>query len=226
MQSSKHELFWPTQATFFAKQRMPGSTSKSSLPVLVYHWLVENNLSKSAKKLKKQFELTEDELKAELTVTLEDLSSSLQEPSRKKRKVKDQAKDSISENVIVAKADEQPVDQVKQDEDNTTSNQADNSKTESPKTNSNANGKTKEKNVPFKRVREEEVEFLDERLKDNTYTGKGGESYGLRAHQDLIVTRGKGFRAEKTKKKRGSYRGGKIDTLGSHSIKFNDSDAE
>jgi hypothetical protein len=34
--------------------------------------------------------------------------------------------------------------------------------------------------------------------------------YGKRAHQDLIVTRGAGFRKEKNKKKRGSYRGGEI----------------
>lgn len=42
---------------------------------------------------------------------------------------------------------------------------------------------------------------------------------------DLIVTRGKGFRAEKTKKKRGSYRGGQID-FQSNSIKFGASDSE
>lgn len=34
--------------------------------------------------------------------------------------------------------------------------------------------------------------------------------YGAKAHQDLIVTRGDGFRKEKNKKKRGSYRGGEI----------------
>jgi hypothetical protein len=34
--------------------------------------------------------------------------------------------------------------------------------------------------------------------------------YGQRAHNDLIVTRGAGFRKEKNKKKRGSYRGGEI----------------
>lgn len=34
--------------------------------------------------------------------------------------------------------------------------------------------------------------------------------YGARAHADLIVTRGAGFRKEKNKKKRGSYRGGEI----------------
>jgi hypothetical protein len=34
--------------------------------------------------------------------------------------------------------------------------------------------------------------------------------YGQRAHHDLIVTKGAGFRKEKNKKKRGSYRGGEI----------------
>ena len=51
--------------------------------------------------------------------------------------------------------------------------------------------------------------------------GKRGAdgSYGMKAHQDLIKVRGKDFRAEKTKKKRATYRGGRID-MGSHSIKF------
>ena len=45
-------------------------------------------------------------------------------------------------------------------------------------------------------------------------------SWGSRASQDLIVTKGKSFRHEKTKKKRGSYKGGPIDTGGVYSIKF------
>lgn len=49
-------------------------------------------------------------------------------------------------------------------------------------------------------------------------------SWGEKANQDLIVTRGKGFRHEKTKKKRGSYRGGTIDSTGVHSVLFDDSD--
>ena len=49
--------------------------------------------------------------------------------------------------------------------------------------------------------------------------------FGYKAHLDLIVTRGKGFRTEKTKKKRGSYRGGQID-FSSNSIKFGGSESE
>ena len=48
-------------------------------------------------------------------------------------------------------------------------------------------------------------------------------SWGEKASHDLRNTRGKSFRHEKTKKKRGSYRGGMIDTNAVHSIKF-DSD--
>lgn len=79
----------------------------------------------------------------------------------------------------------------------------------------------------FSRINREEVEFLDERVKDNRFEAKGGAvpgSYGFKAHLDLSVTRGKGFTKEKNKKKRGSYRGGQID-MGSHSIKFG-SDSE
>ncbi|KAL8699664.1 MAG: hypothetical protein Q9201_005871 [Fulgogasparrea decipioides] len=46
--------------------------------------------------------------------------------------------------------------------------------------------------------------------------------YAERAHQDLSVTRGKGFTKEKNKKKRGSYRGGMIDIGGGKGVKFED----
>ena len=40
--------------------------------------------------------------------------------------------------------------------------------------------------------------------------GAGSGDYGAKASDDLIVTRGAGFRKEKNKKKRGSYKGGEI----------------
>ena len=46
--------------------------------------------------------------------------------------------------------------------------------------------------------------------------------YADKAYQDLSVTRGKGFTKEKNKKKRGSYRGGTIDTSGGKGYKFED----
>ncbi|KDR73560.1 hypothetical protein GALMADRAFT_228004 [Galerina marginata CBS 339.88] len=60
-----------------------------------------------------------------------------------------------------------------------------------------------------------------EPIANNQYLAKHApdNDYGKRAHEDLIVTRGAGFRKEKNKKKKGSYRGGEI-TMQSHSFKF------
>ena len=73
--------------------------------------------------------------------------------------------------------------------------------------------------------------FHDEKLKDNSFEsrvrvpnsskktplkrcdvtqGTQADDYGAQASRDLIVTRGDGFRKEKNKKKRGSYKGGEI----------------
>lgn len=47
-------------------------------------------------------------------------------------------------------------------------------------------------------------------------------SYSQRAHEDLIVTKGKGFTKEKNKKKRGGFRGGNIDIHEKKSVYFDD----
>ena len=76
----------------------------------------------------------------------------------------------------------------------------------------------------FQRVKvtEELKKFMgDKRLLDNTYESTfGGGGWGAKASATLLRVRGKDFRHEKTKKKRGSYRGGKI-SMASASIKFN-----
>jgi hypothetical protein len=61
--------------------------------------------------------------------------------------------------------------------------------------------------------------WVDPKLASNAYVAY---DYADRAHADLIVTKGKGFTKEKNKKKRGSYRGGMIDTSGGKGIKFED----
>jgi hypothetical protein len=78
-------------------------------------------------------------------------------------------------------------------------------------------------NVPFQRVRPDEVEALNRavQLRDNSYEGTfGSAGWGAKASEVLSRVRGKDFRHEKTKKKRGSYRGGVIDTNAVHSYKF------
>merc|ERR1711990_1244981 len=83
--------------------------------------------------------------------------------------------------------------------------------------------KTKTANTPFQRVDPNEKFSLMKSMQDNSFDQTrigGGNTWGEKAHRDLIVTRGKGFRHEKTKKKRGTYRGGKL-SMEIRSIKFN-----
>lgn len=75
----------------------------------------------------------------------------------------------------------------------------------------------KKQNEPFSRVNRNiqvEDKFKSNRFDDNAH------DWGRKAHEDLIVTKGKGFTKEKNKKKRGSYRGGFIDTSARNGIKF------
>ena len=62
---------------------------------------------------------------------------------------------------------------------------------------------------------------------NNTYEATfGAGGWGFKAQQILGQVRGKDFRHEKTKKKRGTYRGGSIDPTARFSYKFSDSDDE
>lgn len=59
-------------------------------------------------------------------------------------------------------------------------------------------------------------------LEDNSYEKQfGGDGYGAKASSVLVQVRGKDFRHEKTKRKRGTYMGGSI-TLASNSFKYED----
>ena len=77
----------------------------------------------------------------------------------------------------------------------------------------------------FQRVRDDE--WLGKKGSwNNSYTATFGASgWGARAEAVLGAVRGKDFRHEKTKKKRGSYRGGLIDSGAVCSYKF-ESDEE
>jgi hypothetical protein len=75
----------------------------------------------------------------------------------------------------------------------------------------------KKTNEPFSRIPKDVK--VDPRLASNAYVPY---DYAQKAHQDLIVTKGKGFTKEKNKKKRGSYKGGYIDVEGKKGIKFED----
>ncbi|VDM15727.1 unnamed protein product [Hydatigera taeniaeformis] len=76
--------------------------------------------------------------------------------------------------------------------------------------------------LPFRRVEDDASGVLPE-LADNSFAAKKGArgSWGERADMTLKFTRGKDFRHEKTKKKRGTYSGGVISTAVC-SFKFNE----
>ncbi|KAJ1476033.1 SRP40, C-terminal domain-containing protein [Baffinella frigidus] len=87
-------------------------------------------------------------------------------------------------------------------------------------------------NTPFQRITNDQVyakvkggQAEKDRLLDNTFESKSGDGYGSVASDILIQVRGKDFRHEKTKKKRGTYKGGPID-MSSNSIKFCNSDSD
>ncbi|XP_026566817.1 nucleolar and coiled-body phosphoprotein 1 [Pseudonaja textilis] len=80
--------------------------------------------------------------------------------------------------------------------------------------------KSKQQSSPFRRIRTEEIE-IDVRVANNSFDAKKGaiDDWGKKANDVLKFTKGKSFRHEKTKKKRGSYCGGTISTQ-INSIKF------
>jgi len=85
-----------------------------------------------------------------------------------------------------------------------------------------AKTKKLKKNDSFRRVISENV-FVPNDKADNSFEAKIGArgDWGEKANADLKFTKGKSFRHEKTKKKRGSYRGGNIN-VSVNSIKFSD----
>jgi hypothetical protein len=132
-----------------------------------------------------------------------DSSDSESDSDKKKKKVKKEAKDSSDSSVTLDKTS--PEFQ---------SNLANPPLPPDPVV--NGNGKKKQ-NEPFSRIPKDIK--VDPRFASNEYVSI---TYSQRAHEDLIVTKGKGFTKEKNKKKRGSYRGGAIDISDKKGIYFDD----
>ena len=91
-----------------------------------------------------------------------------------------------------------------------------------PKSNSNPN------RVPFKRIDDTNIKYqVPENLRDNSYAAfmkQTGDDFGKAANDKLIVTRGKGFRKEKTKFKNKTFHGGMTISTSVRSIPLEDAD--
>ncbi|KRZ59455.1 Serine/threonine-protein kinase GCN2 [Trichinella nativa] len=96
------------------------------------------------------------------------------------------------------------------DETNKSFNKSQNDQSEKKKKKMNESGNTTNgKPSPFRRVSASKND-LDEPFRDNSFKSKYDE-WGKKAYETFSTVKGKSFRKEKTKKKRGTYRGGRID---------------
>nr|VDD32406.1 unnamed protein product [Brassica oleracea] len=190
----------------------------------------DHEKDEKAKKEKKKKKKKEPEV--EVKETDAEIEDGLKEKKKKKKtkpkpeETKEQTEEEDDEESKRRKKDESVVDETpvkKQAADVQENGNVEKSEKKSGKGLSNSKVPKK----PFQRVNVEEIVFTDERLKDNSYWAKDGadSGYGAKAQEVLGQVRGRGFRHEKTKKKRGSYRGGEIDVR-SHSVKFEYSDDE
>jgi len=92
---------------------------------------------------------------------------------------------------------------------------------DSAKTQENSNNSSKKsKGTPFRRINPDVINSLNPQLSDNSFQSKKGDNWGSKAANSFGAVKGKNFKKEKTKKKRGSYSGGYIDTSQVNSVKF------
>ena len=93
-----------------------------------------------------------------------------------------------------------------------------------PKSDNNPN------RVPFKRIDDSKLNYeVPEKYRDNSYAAymkQTGDDFGKAANDKLIVTRGKGFRKEKTKFKNKTFHGGVTISTTVRSIPLEDDSSE
>uniref|UniRef100_A0A0G4HJI1 Srp40 C-terminal domain-containing protein n=1 Tax=Chromera velia CCMP2878 TaxID=1169474 RepID=A0A0G4HJI1_9ALVE len=176
-------------------------------------------------KKKKRVAETEEKEAAAANEDTEEAEAALQEVKQKKKKKKTDHKEEEEE-------EEEEVEEKKEETEKEgkqrgkKNKRKDNSADEDATSSSSPSGKRN--STPFKRVDDSAWigKIKDGRLKDNSHVGKGGDSWGTKASEDLGKVRGKDFRKEMAKKKRASWKGaGNID-LGVNSVMFDSSDEE
>jgi len=218
------------------------------VPALVYAWLIDNDYDETAKSLKTAVgEKGKDLLSkavsvgSELETIVDAFVSSIQK--KKEEKKGEEARTKKKEKLVESGEVENPPpkkakgkrarsESVSSSDSSASSSSVSSSSSEDsfvaspppPPPTVRSSGGKKVPNEPFHRVNVEEATALigDKRLADNTYEGTFGSSgWGSKANDILGKVKGDRFRHEKTKKKRGSYRGG---TIGSevNSYKFDD----
>ncbi|KAI3754699.1 hypothetical protein L1987_54487 [Smallanthus sonchifolius] len=154
------------------------------------------------------------EVKLELSATNEEELETVVVQKEKKKKKKPSTDENETIQPDVTKKEKKSSKKRKRSDENENQNENENENV----SNKQFDGETNEKL---------ELDGVKSKKKHRNVTSEDGAEigYGAKAQEVLGQVRGRDFRHEKTKKKRGSYRGGLINQQ-SHSIKFNYSDEE
>ena len=149
--------------------------------------------------------------------------------SKKKKKLEDNDNEEKPEDKIDEEEEEKPKksknkDKNKKEEDEDIDLEKEVKFIPKPKSDNNPN------RVPFKRIDDSKLKYeVPEKYRDNSYAAylkQTGDDFGKAANDKLIVTRGKGFRKEKTKFKNKTFHGGVTISTTVRSIPLEDDSSE
>ena len=167
----------------------------------------EEREEKPNKKRKRTMSSTKDEKEKEKT-------------SKKRKKTEDKKEEEEEEEKEIKKEKKDKKKKKEEDEDIDLEKEV--KFIPKPKSNNNPN------RVPFKRIDDTNIKYqIPENLRDNSYAAfmkQTGDDFGKAANDKLIVTRGKGFRKEKTKFKNKTFHGGMTISTSVRSIPLEDAD--
>lgn len=206
----------------------------AELKALTYFYLKEQE-PKVAKSFKKRAGLKDVEVAVKPDLTLEAVYDGYQQYQKhleEEAKSKKRARDSSSSSSSSSSSDSSSSSSSDSSSSSSSSEEEERAPKKAAVSPPSPKSAERKKKTPtsakmFKRIDESKVQFLseDQRVLDNSYQSAFGRSgWGGDAAAHLIKVKGKDFRHEKTKKKRGSYRGGAIDINQVSSVRFDSSE--
>ena len=207
--------------------------SDVSLKNIISNYVKENkDLKKKLKKKIKQIEnsLNEKEDSEEkLTTkkrkrTLSNDKEEKEKPKRKRTLSNDKEEKSKRKRTLSNDKEEKSKKKKKKQDDESINLEEEVKFIPKPKSNDNPD------RIPFKRVDESKTKIqVPEKFRDNSYAAfmkQTGDDFGKAANDKLIVTRGKGFRKEKTKFKNKTFHGGMNISTTIRSTKLEDASSD
>ena len=186
----------------------------------------EDDLSYKKNKKRKRTLSNAKEEKEEIKKSKKNKKEEKNENNDDENNIKQKEKDNESEQEeeIKPKKDKKKKKEQKKDEEEDIDLEKEVKFIPKPKSDSNPN------RVPFKRIDDSKLKHeVPEKYRDNSYAAylkQTGDDFGKAANDKLIVTRGKGFRKEKTKFKNKTFHGGMTISTSVRSIPLEDDSSE